>query len=62
MIHRTTTPKFNSPPKTNFILQESMKPRKRYAKKQNGYLRRPYKQLRKEEKQRAKEKRKDIPI
>ena len=37
-------------------------PRKRNAKKQNGYLRRPYKYLRKEEKQKVKEKRKDIPI
>ena len=37
-------------------------PRKRNAKRQNGCLRRPYKQLRKEEKQKAKEKRKDIPI
>ena len=32
------------------------------AKKKKGCLRRPYKQLRKEEKQKAKEKRKDIPI
>ena len=37
-------------------------PRKRNAKRQNGYLRRPYKQLWKEEKWKAKEKRKDIPI
>ena len=37
-------------------------PRKRNAKRQNGYLRRPYKWLRKEEKLQAKEKRKDIPI
>ena len=36
-------------------------PRRRNAKRQNGCLRRPYKQLRKE-KQKAKEKRKDIPI
>ena len=36
--------------------------RKRNAKKQNGCLRRPCKYLRKEEKQKAKEKRKDIPI
>ena len=35
---------------------------KRNAKKQNGCLRRPYKQLRKEVKCKAKEKRKDIPI
>ena len=34
-------------------------PRKRNAKRQNGCLRRPYKQLRREK---AKEKRKDIPI
>ena len=33
--------------------------KKRNAKRQNGCLRRPYKQLRKEEKQKAKEKRKD---
>ena len=37
-------------------------PWKRNAKKQNGCLRRPYKSLRKEEKVKAKEKRKDIPI
>ena len=37
-------------------------PRKRNAKKQNGCLRRPYKKLFKEEKQKAKERRKDIPI
>ena len=37
-------------------------PWKRNAKKQNGCLGRPYKQLRKEEKQKAKEKRKDISI
>ena len=37
-------------------------PRKRNAKMQNVCLRRPYKQLRKEEKLKAKEKRKDIPI
>ena len=35
-------------------------PRKRNAKNQNGCLRRPYKWLRKEEKLKAKEKRKDI--
>ena len=37
-------------------------PRKRNAKGQNGCLRRPYKYLRKEEKRKAKEKRKDTPI
>ena len=37
-------------------------PSKINAKKQNDWVRRPYKQLRKEEKQKAKEKRKDIPI
>ena len=37
-------------------------PRKRNAKKQNRCLRRPYKWLRKEEKLKAKGKRKDIPI
>ena len=36
--------------------------RKRNAKRQNGYLRRPYKWLRKEERQKAKEKRKEISI
>ena len=35
-------------------------PRNRNAKRQNGCLRRPYKELRKEEKQKTKEKRKDI--
>ena len=35
-------------------------PRKRNAKRQNGFLRRPYK--RKEEKRKAKKKRNDIPI
>ena len=37
-------------------------PWKRNAKRQNGCLRRPYKSLWKEEKWKAKEKRKDIPI
>ena len=37
-------------------------PRKRNAKRQNGGLMRPYKQLWNEEKWKAKEKRKDIPI
>ena len=37
-------------------------PMERNAKKQNGCLGRPYKLLRKEEKQKAKEKRKDISI
>ena len=37
-------------------------PRKRNAKKRNGCLIRPYKQLWKEDKQKAKEKRKDIAI
>ena len=37
-------------------------PWKRNAKKQNGCLRRPYKYLRKEEKLKAKGKRKDTPI
>ena len=37
-------------------------PWKRNAKKQNGCLGRPYKLLQKEEKQKAKEKRKDISI
>ena len=37
-------------------------PRKRNAKRQSGCLMRPYKQLRKEEKLKAKEKRKDILI
>ena len=37
-------------------------PRKRNAKRQNGCLKRPYKQLRKEEKLKAKEKRKDTHL
>ena len=37
-------------------------PRKRKAKKENGCLGRPYKELWKERKPKAKEKRKDIPI
>ena len=37
-------------------------PGKRNAKKQNGCLKRPYKYLWKEEKPKAKEKRKDISI
>ena len=38
-------------------------PRKRNAKRQNGCLRRPYKQLGKEEKQKARrKKKKDTPI
>ena len=47
------------------IVQEAViktVPRKRNAKRQNGCLRRPYKYLRKEEKLKAKEKRKDKPI
>ena len=36
--------------------------KKRNARRQKGCLKRPYKWLRKEEKQKAKEKRKDIPI
>ena len=36
-------------------------PRKRNVKRQHGCLRRPYKYLRKEEKLKAREKRKDIP-
>ena len=35
---------------------------KEIEKRQDGYLRRPYKYLRKEKMQKAKEKRKDIPI
>ena len=37
-------------------------PKKMNTKRQNGCLRKAYKQLRKEEKQEAKEKREDIPI
>ena len=37
-------------------------PKKRNAKRQNGCLKRLYKLLRNEEKQNAKEKRKDIPV
>ena len=47
---------------TLYRRQESRpSPRKRNEKRQNGCLRRPHKKLRKEEKLRAKEKRKDIP-
>ena len=38
------------------------RPSTRNAKRQNDCLRRSYKQLRKEEKPKAKEKRKDVPI
>ena len=46
------------------IVQEGSRPspRKRNAKRQNGCLKRPYKKLRKEKKQKAKDKRKDTPI
>ena len=37
-------------------------PKKKKSKKANGCLRKPYKQLRKEEKLKAEEKRKDRPI
>ena len=37
-------------------------PQKRNAKRQNGCVRKLYKELRKEEKQKAKEKRKDVSI
>ena len=37
-------------------------PKKKKCKRQNGCLKRPYKYLRKEEIQKAKEKRKNIPI
>ena len=37
-------------------------PKKKKCKKQNGCLRRPYKQMWEEEKWKAKEERKDIPI
>ena len=37
-------------------------PRKKNEKRKNGCLRRPYKYLGHEEKQKSKEKRKDIPI
>ena len=36
--------------------------KKKYVKRENGCLRRPYKYLRKEEKLKANEKRKDTPI
>ena len=47
------------------IVQEAViksSPRKTNAKRQNGCLRSPYKKLRKEEKLKAKEKRKGISI
>ena len=37
-------------------------PKKMNAKRQNGCLRKPYKQLRKEEMRKAKEKREDKPV
>ena len=37
-------------------------PKKKNAKRQNGCLRKAYKELKKKEKLKAKEKRKDIPI
>ena len=49
--------------KVRDIVQEAViksSPRKTNAKRQNGCLRSPYKKLRKEEKLKAKEKRKDI--
>ena len=54
--------------KVCYIVQEAgiktipKKKKCKMAKWQNGYLRRPYKYLRKEEKLKAKEKRKDIPL
>ena len=47
------------------IVQEAViktTPKKKNAESQNGCLRRPYKKLRKEEKPKAKKKRKDTPI
>ena len=46
----------------NVYRRQQTKPsqRKRKARRQSGYLRRPYKYLRKEEKQKAREKGKDI--
>ena len=49
----------------SYIVQEAVIktiPPERNAEWQNGCLRRPYKWLRKEEKLKAKEKRKDTPI
>ena len=43
------------------VHKQRTKPSKN-TKLQNGYLRKPYKELRKEEKLKAKEKRKDISI
>ena len=47
----------------NIVHEVVTKPsqRKRNARRQNGCLRRPYKKLRKEKKQKAREKGKDIP-
>ena len=42
--------------------QDQPKKKKKKLKRQNGCLRRPYKQLRKEEKLKAKDKRKDMSI
>ena len=47
------------------VIQEAMIktiPKKKKGQRQNGCLRRPYKQLRKEERLKAKEKRKDKDI
>ena len=42
-------------------LIKTIPPEKKNAKRQNGRLTRPYKEMRKEKVQKAKEKRKDIP-
>ena len=44
------------------VVTKKKSPRKRSARRQSGCLRRLYKKLRKEERQKAKEKRKDILI
>ena len=46
----------------NIVQEVAIKtiPKRKKSKRQNGCLRRSYKQLRKEEKQKAKEKRKDL--
>ena len=48
----------------NIVQEAGIKtiPKKKKCKKKNGYLRTPYKSLRKEEKLNTKEKRKDISI
>ena len=58
-LSRVTLKKHGRNPKKPFQVSST---RTKNAKKQNGCLRRPYRYLGKEEKQKAEDKRKDIPI